>query len=146
VATVKSPSWDHNHECVGCGAHFSEPCHPACPFETGEITASVVLRAAVINLAAHRAGIGYSIDSALWAAAMGVVDDLHQVRQVTNAAHEALADFLVSEGADASIRGQLVLRQGLFTPVDEIARHMYAAAAQADGIEFDADAFGEYPA
>jgi hypothetical protein len=146
VTKVKSPGWDHNHECVGCGAHFSEPCHPACPFETGEITASVVLRAAVINLPAHRAGIGYSIDSALWAAAIDLADDLDQVRHVTNAAHEALADFLVSQGADASIRSQLVLRQGLFTPIGQIARHMYAAAAHVDGIEFDADAFGEYPA
>lgn len=45
---------DHNSECVGCGAHVSEPCHPTCLFETGQFGPAVILRAAARRLPQHQ--------------------------------------------------------------------------------------------
>lgn len=66
---TRSLRLDHNHECVGCGAHFSDPCHPTCPFETGAIGTAVILRATAAVVRDHPAGIGYSIRDALWTTA-----------------------------------------------------------------------------
>lgn len=30
--------YDHNDECIGCGAHLADPCGTDCPVQTGEIT------------------------------------------------------------------------------------------------------------
>jgi hypothetical protein len=62
-------------------------------------------------------------------------------------ASAALAGYLVEQwGTNAEpIRDQVVYHHGLFTDLPEIARSLYAAAARHDGIDFDADMFGEFP-
>jgi hypothetical protein len=137
---------DHNHECVGCGAHHSEPCHPACPFETGVYAPAVLLRAAARRLREHRAGVGYDIGGALFAAALDLVGR-DEAADATDGAREILTGYLVEQwgaGAEAT-RSEVVYRHGLFTHLPDIARSLYAAAARHDGIDVDTDAFGDFP-
>ena len=136
---------DHNNECVGCGAHVCEPCHPSCPFQTGNLGPAVLLRAAARRLREHPAGVGYDIRGALLAAAL----DLLHPDQATPAAEEVqeiLTSFLVQEWGEWAepIRAELVYRHGLFTDLDNIALSLYAAAARHDGLAFDPDAFGDF--
>jgi hypothetical protein len=135
---------DHNNECVGCGAHISEPCHPNCPFETGQFGPAVILRAAARRLRDHRAGVGYDIGGALWAAAVDLVGREDAVR-LADQARAVLTEYLIWDwGAKAEpIRAQVVYRHGLFSDLDDISRSQYAAAAHHDGIDVDPDAFGE---
>ena len=135
---------DHHHECVGCGAHLSDPCHPTCPFETGAFSPPVLLRAAAGRLREHSAGIGYDISGALFAAALDMVGPA----QATGAADEArqvLTGFLVEEWGEQAeqIRAEVVYRHGLFSDLDNIAVSLYAAAARHDGLDFDPDTFGD---
>ena len=138
---------DHNHECVGCGAHFSEPCHPSCPFETGHFGPAVLLRAAAGQLTQHPAGVGYNISATLFATAVELVGG-SAAGAASDEAAVALADFLVAQsgGKAEAIRDQVVYRHGLFSDLPEIAQSMYAAAARHDGIDFDPADFGEFTA
>jgi len=137
--------WDHNNECVGCGAHLSDPCDPTCPFETGVFGPAVLLRAAAGRLREHPAGVGYDISAALFDAAMELVSR-QDAAGATEQAKQVLTGFLVDQWGPSAeaIRGQVVYRHGLFSDLPEIARSLYAAASH-DGIDFDAEAFGEYP-
>lgn len=137
--------YDHNCECVGCGAHLPDPCHPDCPFETGVYRPAVLLRASAARLREHPAGIGYSISDALFAAALDLVSR-HEATGTAEQAKHILADFLVNQqGYAEEIRNQAVHRHGLFTDLPEIARTLYAAAAAHDNIDFDPEEFGEFP-
>ena len=102
---------DHNNECVGCGAHFSEPCHPSCPFETGHFGPAVLLRAAAGQLTQHPAGVGYNISATLFATAVELVRG-SAAGAASDEATAALADFLVasSGGKAEAIRDQVVYR------------------------------------
>jgi len=154
-ATVGEQPWritgdrlfDHNHECVGCGAHLSEPCHPACPFETGMFSLAVLLRAAARRLRENPAGVGYDISAAVFAAGLDLVGE-HAAAAVADEAREVLTGYLIDtwgSGAEA-IRTGVVYRHGLFTDLPEIALSLYAAAARHDGIDFDPDSFGDFSA
>jgi hypothetical protein len=140
-----SRQFDHNNECVGCGAHISEPHHPTCPFETGMYGPAVLLRAAAIRLREHPAGVGYNISEALFSAALELVGK-DQAASAADRGKQVLSDFLVDQWGPSAqeIRSQVVYRHGLFTDLPDIARSMYAAAARHDGIDFDAE-FGEFP-
>ena len=137
---------DHNHECVGCGAHFANPCHPACPFETGTFSPTVLLRAATGRLRDNPAGVGYDIGGALFAAAVDLVGR-DEAAGATDEAREVLTGFLVDEWGEQAeaIHSQVVYRHGLFADLADIGRSLYAAAARHDGLDFDPDAFGEFP-
>jgi len=137
---------DHNNECVGCGMHLSEPCNSFCEFETGEFGPAVLLRAAAGRLRQHPAGFGYNVSAALFAVALDLVGSSAAV-QTTEEAKAALADYLLEQwGANVKlVRGQPTHRHGPLVPLPEIARSLYAAAARHSGIDFDPDAFGEFP-
>jgi hypothetical protein len=136
---------DHNNECVGCGAHASDPCHPTCPFETGSFSPSVLLRAAAGRLRDNPAGVGYDIRGALFAAALDLVG-ADGAAGAADEGQEVLTGFLVEEWGEQAeqIRAQVVYRHGLFTDLDNIALSLYAAAARHDGLDFDPDAFGDF--
>jgi len=137
---------DHNNECVGCGTHSSNPCHPTCPFETSSFSPSVLLRAAAGRLRDNPAGVGYDIRGALFAAAMDLVGP-DEAAAAADEGQEVLTGFLVEEWGEQAeqIRAQVVYRHGLFTDLDNIAPSLYAAARH-DGLDFDPDAFGDLPA
>ena len=136
---------DHNHECVGCGAHYADPCHLTCPFETGDFSPPVLLRAAARRLRDSPAGVGYDIGGALFAAAVDLVGRA-EVGGATDEAREILTGFLVDEWGEQAeqIRAEVVYRHSLFTDLDNIALSLYAAAARHDGLDFDPDAFGDF--
>jgi hypothetical protein len=138
---------DHNDECVGCGAHFSKACTFDCFFETGILDAAVVLRTAAHRLVAHPDG-GIDIRAAITAAVADLTTDPAQDQPV-RAAHTVLGDYLEENatGTDAtfSVRA-LVVALGRLCNRNQVAVTLYAAAARHDGIEFDPDAFGDFPA
>jgi ferredoxin len=108
-------------ECVGCGAHFVDPCHPECPFETGKFGPADILRAANRRVRNHPAGVGYDIAAAIFAAAVDLVPDRAQV--IADEARAALADYLVGQWPPKAeaIRNQVIYRHGLFAQLAEIA-------------------------
>lgn len=136
---------DHNNECVGCGAHSSNPCHPTCPFETGVFSPPVLLRAAAGRLRDNPAGVGYDIGGALFAAALDLVG-ADEAAGAADEARQILTGFLIDEWGEQAeqIRFEVVYRHGLFTDLDNIALSLYAAAARHDGLDFDPDAFGDF--
>jgi len=138
---------DHNNECVGCGAHFSEPCGPACPFETGTYRPAVLLPAAARRLREHPAGVGYDIGGALFAAALDLVG-ADEAAGAADEARQILTGSLVDQWGPRAeeIRAEVVYRHGLFSDLADLARSLYTAAARHDGIDFDPEAFGEFPA
>jgi hypothetical protein len=138
---------DHNCECIGCAAQFADPCHPSCPFETGSLRPPVLLRAAAGRLREHPAGVGYNVGGALFAAALDLVGG-DEAQSAADDVHEVLTGFLIAEWGEQAeqIRAEVVYRHGLFTDLDDIARSLYAAAARHDGLDFDPDAFGDFPA
>jgi len=144
---ISARECDHNHECVGCGVHFSEPCHPACPFATGVYRPAVLLRAAARLLREHRGGVGYDVGGALFTAALDLVGEA-DASGACDEARRILTGYLLDRwGAKAApIRTELVYRLGLFSDLAEIAMSLYAAAAQHDGIDFDPDTFGDFSA
>lgn len=145
-ASTGTPSrkFDHNNECVGCGAHLSEPCDPTCPLETGAFGPAVLLRAAAGRLREHPAGVGYDISAALFDAALELVGG-QVAAGAAEQAKQVLTSFLVDQWGPNVEVIRLVYRHGLFSDLSEIARSMYAAAASHDGVEFDTEAFGEFP-
>lgn len=136
--------FDHNLECVGCGAHLAEPCNPMCPFETGRISTATVLRATTRQLRDHRSGSGYAIVEAFWAAA-GALVRREDREAAADSAYQALIELLILEGAAAEpIRINIGYRFAECNSGHAVARALYAAAALCDDITFDADAFGEF--
>jgi len=108
---------------------------------------TVLLRAAARRLREHPAGVGYDIGGALFTAALDLVAR-DEAADAADEAREILTGYLVEQwgaGAEA-IRAEVVYRHGLFTHLPEIARSLYAAAARHDGLDFDPDAFGDFPA
>ena len=138
--------FDPNNKCVGCGTDIAGLCPSTCPFETGAYGPAVLLRAAADRLPEHSAGVGYDISGALFSAALELVGE-HQAASAADAAKQVLTNFLVDQWGPGAqeIRAEVVYRHGLFAHLPEIAQSLYAAAAQDDGIDFDADAFGEFP-
>lgn len=138
---------DHNDECVGCGAPQREPCTFDCFFECGILDASVVLRAAAHRLVEHPDG-GIDIRAAITAAVADLTGHPAQKPPV-RAAHTVLGDYLddnaTSTGTKATRRA-LVVQLGRVCNRKQVAVTMYAAAAEHDGIDFDPDAFGDFPA
>ncbi|MFF3857128.1 hypothetical protein [Micromonospora sp. NPDC002575] len=131
--TIPRREIDHDKECVGCGAHFANPCHPLCPFETGEFGPAVILRAANRRVLDHPAGAGYDLAGAIFAAAVDLVGR-SQAQALADAARTMLADYLVGQwGPQAKeIHNQVVYRHGLFAHPAEIAVSLYGAADQDD--------------
>ncbi|MFG3423415.1 hypothetical protein [Micromonospora sp. NPDC048063] len=129
---------DHDNECVGCGAHFANPCYPLCPFETGKFGPAVILRAANRRVLDHPAGVGYDIAGAIFAAAVDLAGR-DQAQALADESREALADHLVGQwGPKAqAIHSQVVYRHGLFAHPVEIAASLYGAADQVDGNDPD---------
>jgi len=107
---------DHNQECVGCGAHVSNPCHPTCPFETGSFSPPVLLRAAAGRLRDNPAGLGYDIRGALFAAALDLVGR-DAAGSAADEAQEVLTTFLIDEwvGRAELVRAEVVDRHGQLT-------------------------------
>jgi len=126
---------DHNNECIGCGAHLANPCHPRCGFETGQFGAAVLLRGAVARLEHHLAGIGYDVAGAVFAAALALVGRERAQRE-HDLALEVLGRFLIRRGGAQGLpsRAEAVYRFGLFAPRFDIAAALYAAVAGHDGI------------
>lgn len=136
---------DHNDQCVGCGADAygisaGDPCHPLCPFETGEFGPAVILRAANRRVRNHPAGVGYDIAGAIFAAALDLVGR-DQAQALAGEARTVLADHLVGRwGPQAKeIHTQVVYRHGLFAQLDDITVSLYGAADQHDGNDVDPD-------
>jgi hypothetical protein len=140
VTAIPPRELDHRHECVGCGAHFSDPDAPSCPFETGEFGPAVILRAAAGRLTDRPAGIGCDINGALFATALEFVGR-ENAWEATTKASDALAEYQAQLGGEPAraIRDQLVYRLGLFATNDEITVSLYGAAALHDDIDFDPD-------
>jgi hypothetical protein len=63
------------------------------------------------------------------------------------ACKQVLTGFLVDQWGPTAeaIRAQVVYGHGLFTDLPGIAHSLNAAAARHDGIDFDTEAFGEFP-
>ncbi|SCL43828.1 hypothetical protein GA0070606_0018 [Micromonospora citrea] len=136
--TISAREINHQDECVGCSAHLSDPCHPLCPFETGEFGPAVILRAANHRVRNHPAGVGYDIAGAIFAAAIDLVGN-DQAQALADESRQALADYLVGQwGPQAeAIHNQVVYRHGLFAQLAEIAVSLYGAADQYDGNDPD---------
>jgi hypothetical protein len=134
---------DHNHECLGCGAHFSEPCTFDCFFERGELDAAMVLRTAAHRLVEHPDG-GVDIHAAITAAVADLTGTPAQDGPV-RAAHTVLGDYLEHDGAGTEDAGSaLVVRLGRDGNRHQVAVTLYAAAASHNGYEFDPDTFGDF--
>jgi hypothetical protein len=131
--TIPAREINDQDECVGCGAHLSDPCHPLCPFETGEFGPAVILRAANLRVRNHPAGIGYDLAGAIFAAAIDLAGR-DQAQPLADASRAVLADYLVGQwGPKAqAIHSQVVYRHGLFAQLTEIAVSLYGAADQHD--------------
>jgi hypothetical protein len=138
--TIPTREIDHDNECVGCGTHFANPCHPLCPFETGEFGPAVILRAANRRVRNHPAGVGYDLAGAIFGAAVDLAGR-DQAQALADASRAALADYLVGQwGPQAeAIHSQVVYRHGLFAQLAEIAGSLYGAAEQHDGNAPDPD-------
>jgi hypothetical protein len=140
--------FDHNDTCVACREEFIsdfDGCGSDCPFETGEITAPVVLRYACKLLMQHPMGIGYDISQATFAAAQALTGE-DRPYPLHEASVDAVAAFLTAKhGPDCGLSGaELLYRKGLFGQVDAIALTLYAAAADLEGTEFDPEDFGDF--
>ena len=147
ISTGKpSRQFDHNNECIGCAAHLSDPCEPTCAFESGVFSPAVLLRAAAGRLREHPAGVGYDIGAAVFDAALELVGE-REAATASEQAKQVLTAFLVDQWGPSAeaIRAEVVYRHGLFSDLPEIARSAYAAAARYDGIDFDPEAFGQFP-
>jgi hypothetical protein len=140
--TIPAREIGYKDECVGCGEHFADPCHPTCPFETGEFGPAVILRAAARRLRAHPAGVGYDLAGAIFATAVDLVGR-EQAQAFADAARAVLTDYLVDQwGPQAEeIRTQVVYRHGLFTHTDDITVSLYGAAEQHEENDVDPDDF-----
>jgi len=141
--TTPERVFDDNYECLGCGAHLSEPCHPTCPFETGQFGPAVILRIAASRLHDHPAGVGHDIGGALFATSLQLLGPDSAAR-ATDEAQRVLTDFLINRwrpGAEP-IRSQVVYRHGLFTGLNEIRQSLYDAAAHHDGYDTEPDGPG----
>jgi len=147
---------DHNGQCIGCGAaggpdlKFSgqpgdEPCAPDCGFETGEITAPVVLRYACTLLLRHPMGIGYDAAAAIFDAAQVLTHELSPYPLHTEADKAICAYLSQKHGPDCGLSGpELLYRMGLFVPLAEIAMALYDAAAGLSGLDFGPEDFGDF--
>jgi hypothetical protein len=108
--------FDHNNECVGCGADHADPCHPSCPFETRVFSLAMLLRAAARRLRDNPAGVGYDIRGAVFDAAVVLAGAEHACGGTADAC-EVLTSFLIAQwGPQAEqIRREVVYRHGLFS-------------------------------
>ena len=114
MQTTPPTGWDQLHRCVGCGALLTGPCLPGCALVTGAVTACLILRAAVSQLALHTAGGGCRIDFAIPSTALDLADE-PRAEDLTAIALAALTDHLIRSGNASGSRDQVVYRYGLAT-------------------------------
>lgn len=135
---IPSPGWTHQDICVRCGAGPFAPCRPTCAFEVGAVAVADLLRATAYQLPGQMAGNGYHIGSTLQYTGNSIVGDDRSATMWDEAMDAVAAVLPADDGKD---RDQLVWWYGLTHSLDDVARTLYAAAAQAEGIPFDAEAF-----
>ena len=144
MPTITLPrEYDHNDQCVACGAHLSEPCHPDCAFETGEIRASVVLRTAAQRLHMFSLHRGADLDAAILFAAglltpdhwMGNADEPDELAQETRAALVAYFNHVLVDADCGLVDENMIHAFGRLAPRSIIAAQLYRASAHADGIQ-----------
>jgi hypothetical protein len=158
-AALPNREYDHDGQCIGCGAFsgpaltFSgqrgdEPCAPDCGFETGQVSAAMVLRAAARRLDQFARGHGADIRAAFDAGAValmrtertrGAGEDLY-VEDLVDAAHDAMGAYLDElAGPDPELPGaSLVDEYGVLVPRRQLAEALYLAADRNDGFPVEA--------
>lgn len=140
--------YDHNDQCLGCGAHCADSCGPDCAFETGAMTPAVVLRAAARRLREFRVFRGADIAAAIKHAAVSLsctpgrdggrsscdaVEDL-----ITDARAALGAYFDLLTGLDSALPNVAMIDPyGVLVPRSQIAATLYTAAALHEGYEFE---------
>jgi hypothetical protein len=146
--------YDHNGECVGCGAPGKptlpgddrpgdEPCAPDCGFETGRITPAMMLRAAADRLEQFAHGRdGTDLWSALAASATALLPtrstgEHPRVEDLVDEARNLLGawfDFF----PEIPVPGvELIDDYAAAGPRRMVAETLHLAAALDDGVEFE---------
>jgi hypothetical protein len=154
--TTLNRLYDHNLACIGCGEDAHQGCGTVadCPFEDGELTTAVVLRAAAQMLRRFPVGRGADLDAALrhGAAWMAFDPAVHGGAGAELNVDDAVAEARAAITAYAAATGNTLLDAG---NVDLYARtllrsltaeQLYAAAAHSAQIDFDPeeDEFDSY--
>lgn len=152
--TTLAREYDHNDECVGCGAHLSNPCDPDCAFETGDIRASVVLRTAARRLSLFSLHRGADVDAAILFAAglltpdhwMGNADEPDELAHEARVALVAYFNHVLAADNCGEVDETMIHGFGRLAPRSIIAAQLYRASAHADGLHllFTDDEFASY--
>jgi hypothetical protein len=149
--------YDHNGQCLGCGA-FRLPtvvgapdgedywCLSTCGFRTGTVSPAMILRAAARILDWFPRGHGADLRAVFDAAAValtrtedtrGTGEDL-DVEDLVESARDALVAHLDEiTGPDGIPNADLVDEFGVILPRQMLAETLHLAAARNDGVEFD---------
>jgi len=137
--------YDHNGECVGCRTRLGVPCPPVCPLETGELGVPVILRFAAKLLDLHNLGLGCDVAEAVFTAAQVLADE-REPYPLHTAAVAAVKAYLTRQyGPGCGLSGRELMQHiGLMAQVEVIALTLYAVAAEAEGIKFNAADFGDF--
>jgi hypothetical protein len=149
TTTIIGREYDHNDQCIACGAHCADPCGPDCAFETGTMTPAVVLRAATRRLRDFKAFRGADIAAAITHAAASLSctprQDGH--RSPRNAVEDLVTDARAALGAyfdlltrpDSALPNVAMIDPyGVLVPRSQITATLYTAAALEEGREFEA--------
>ena len=146
-STALTPAYDHNDQCVGCGAHRADPCDLDCAFETGEIRPSVLLRTAAQQLHLFSLHRGADVEGAIAFAAailtpdhwMGNADEPYELAHEGRLALVAYFNHLLV-GADCGVVDEDMIHAfGRLAPRSIIAAQLYRASAHADGIDLEVE-------
>lgn len=155
-AALPNLQYDHNDQCIGCGAVrlptvVGSPdgadywCTATCGFKTGTVSPAMILRAAANRLERFPRGLGADLRAALDAAAVALIRTEHtrgagedlDVEDLVESARDALgAYFDEVTGPDAIPGAELVDEYGVLVPRRMLAETLYLAAARNDGATF----------
>lgn len=146
-AAAPAAEYDHNLLCLGCGTHKADPCDPGCGFETGEVSAAMVLRATAGYLDQFARGHGADLRAAVTAGATALMPTAQSrragealdVEDLVEAARDALGAYLDEvAGPDGELPGVSLIEQyAALVPRRQLVEALYLAAARHDGVPIE---------